>query len=126
MCSSDLFNRFFDYTSAKEEIKKFSILVQEKKELTEGIALLVITDDCQFVAENMQNFLWVTFTRSNPSHDIYGLKEHFEFKHWSCEAPIIIDARSKPHHAPILYKNSEIEKRIDKFFQKGAPLVAFQ
>ncbi len=120
------FNRFFDYTSAKEEIKKFSILVQEKKELTEGIALLVITDDCQFVAENMQNFLWVTFTRSNPSHDIYGLKEHFEFKHWSCEAPIIIDARSKPHHAPILYKNSEIEKRIDKFFQKGAPLVAFQ
>ena len=71
-------------------------------EQLEGFPLLVISDDGEFAARTMNNFLWVTFTRSNPSHDIYGMDEFVENKHWGCKAPIIIDARIKPHHAPLL------------------------
>jgi 4-hydroxy-3-polyprenylbenzoate decarboxylase len=35
---------------------------------------------------------------------------------------MIIDARIKPHHAPVLEKNAEVEKRIDQLFQKGGSL----
>jgi 4-hydroxy-3-polyprenylbenzoate decarboxylase len=63
----------------------------------------------------------VTFTRSNPSHDIYGVNSRYEFKHWGCDN-VIIDARTKPHHAPPLIPDPEVEKKIERFFVKGASL----
>jgi 4-hydroxy-3-polyprenylbenzoate decarboxylase len=45
--------------------------------------------------------LWVTFTRSNPANDIYGLNAVHKSKHFSCSIPII-DSRIKVHHAPVL------------------------
>ena len=65
----------------------------------EGIALITLVDDSAFVAEDISNWLWVTFTRSNPAEDIFGLEEEIQNKHWHCRIPII-DARVKPHHAP--------------------------
>jgi 4-hydroxy-3-polyprenylbenzoate decarboxylase len=67
----------------------------------DGIALITLVDDVLFVAEDFSNWLWVCFTRSNPSHDIYGLDEVLKNKHFSCSIPII-DARIKKHHAPVL------------------------
>ncbi|MBP8193401.1 MAG: UbiD family decarboxylase, partial [Chitinophagales bacterium] len=78
----------------------------------EGIPLIVICDDADFLSADFNNFLWVTFTRSNPSHDIHGINERYENKHWCCDT-LIIDARIKPHHAPVLEKNAEVEKRVD-------------
>jgi 4-hydroxy-3-polyprenylbenzoate decarboxylase len=88
----------------------------------EGIVLIVLCDDAGFTAGNISNFLWVTFTRSNPSHDIYGVASFTEFKHWGCKGPVIIDARSKPHHAPPLDKDPVIEKRVDALGVKGEAL----
>lgn len=88
----------------------------------EGIVLIVLCDDAGFTAANVSNFLWVTFTRSNPSHDIYGVASFTEFKHWGCKGPVIIDARSKPHHAPPLDKDPVIEKRVDALGVKGEAL----
>ena len=65
-----------------------------------------------FLSANLNNFLWATFTRSNPSHDIYGINERIENKHWACDT-LIIDARIKPHHAPVLEKNPDIEKKVE-------------
>jgi len=79
---------------------------------TEGIPLIVICDDADFLSADFNNFLWITFTRSNPSHDIHGINERYENKHWCCDT-LIIDARIKPHHAPVLEKNAEVEKRVD-------------
>jgi hypothetical protein len=31
---------------------------------------------------------------------------------------LIIDARIKPHHAPILEKNAVVEKRVDEILKK--------
>ena len=58
----------------------------------EGIALITLVDDSAFVAEDISNWLWVTFTRSNPAEDIFGLEEEIQNKHWHCRIPII-DAR---------------------------------
>lgn len=87
-----------------------------------NVALIVICDDPDFLAAHLNNFLWVTFTRSNPSHDIYGINAFIENKHWGCKGPLIIDARIKPHHAPSLEKDPEVENRIDRLFQKGGSL----
>ena len=67
----------------------------------EGISLITLVDDANFTSENFSNWLWVTFTRSNPASDIYGLNTEHKNKHFSCSIPII-DARIKAHHAPIL------------------------
>ena len=67
----------------------------------------------------------VTFTRSNPSHDVYGINPKTEFKHFSCDA-MIIDARIKPHHATVLEKNTDVEKHINRLFAKGGSLYALK
>jgi len=84
--------------------------------------LIVICDDAAFTAANISNWLWVTFTRSNPSHDIYGVNSFTENKHWGCSGPLILDARIKPHHAPVLEKDPAIESQINRFFDKGGSL----
>ena len=66
-----------------------------------GIALITVVDDSRFTSENFENWLWITFTRSNPAIDIYGLNSLVSNKHFSCDIPII-DAKVKPHHAPVL------------------------
>jgi 4-hydroxy-3-polyprenylbenzoate decarboxylase len=83
---------------------------------------MVLCDDAGFVAKNLDNFVWATFTRSNPSHDIYGVHSFTEHKHWGCKGPLIIDARIKPHHAPILEKDPAVEKLVDKMGEKGGVL----
>lgn len=88
----------------------------------EGLPLIVLCDDAGFTAENINNFVWVTFTRSNPSHDIYGINAFTEYKHWGCTGPLIIDARVKPHHAPLLVRDPGIEKKVDALGRKGGSL----
>jgi 4-hydroxy-3-polyprenylbenzoate decarboxylase len=87
-----------------------------------GIPLVVLCDDAAFTAASIDNFVWVTFTRSNPSHDIYGINEFTEHKHWGCYGPLIIDARIKPHHAPVLEKDPEVERLVDKMGEAGGEL----
>ena len=87
-----------------------------------GLPLMVLCDDAGFTAQTINNFVWVTFTRSNPSHDIHGIGSFTEHKHWGCKGPLIIDARVKPHHAPVLEKDPEVEKLVDKMGKKGGIL----
>ncbi|MFD1258163.1 UbiD family decarboxylase [Mucilaginibacter terrae] len=87
-----------------------------------GIPLMVLCDDAGFTAQTINNLIWVTFTRSNPSHDIYGIRSFTEHKHWGCHGPLIINARIKPHHAPELIKDPEVEKLVDKMGEKGGSL----
>jgi len=88
----------------------------------EGIPLIVIADDSDFVAESLNNFLWVTFTRSNPAEDVHGVNSFIRAKHWGCEGSMIVDARVKPHHAPMLELDPDIEKRVDALGVKGGAL----
>lgn len=84
--------------------------------LQDGIAMIVVCDDSSFVAEDFSNFVWATFTRSNPSHDFHGLGAFTENKHWGCTGPVVIDARVKPWHAPGLVPDPEVAKRVEERF----------
>lgn len=88
----------------------------------DSIPMIVVADDSNFVAQTLNNFLWVTFTRSNPSHDIHGVHSFTEHKHWGCRGAVIIDARIKPHHAPPLIVDPVVSKKVDRLFSKGGEL----
>lgn len=111
---------FTTYTEEQMVIDQWAELV--KNENWEGIQMIILVDDAGFAAETVNNFVWTTFTRSNPSHDIYGIGSFTSFKHWGCTGPVIIDARSKPHHAPALIKDESVERKVDQMAVKGGSL----
>lgn len=115
-----------NYSTPENEIikiKKITKLIEEKfNRVSDLFPLIILTENPGFLSENLNNFLWVTFTRSNPSHDIHGVGEFSLNKHWGCSGSLVIDARIKPHHAPPLVKNEEIENKIERLFRKGVPL----
>jgi 4-hydroxy-3-polyprenylbenzoate decarboxylase len=114
---------FTTYENAKTEIEDFAVQIEKNGiEKWAGIPLIILSDDSAFTAKDLKNYVWITYTRSNPSHDIYGVKSFTEFKHWGCKGPLIIDARIKPHHAPPLIKDENVEKGIERIFQKGGSL----
>jgi 4-hydroxy-3-polyprenylbenzoate decarboxylase len=87
------------------------------------IPLVLLVDDSEFVCATLNNYLWVTYTRANPSHDIYGVDSFTDHKHWACRSSLVIDARVKPHHAPELVTDPKVTERVDKLFAKGGDLA---
>jgi 4-hydroxy-3-polyprenylbenzoate decarboxylase len=117
-------NPFSNYRQAKTEIKELANALQTRIAELQGIVQIIIYDDFEFntSAKNLNDYVWITYTRSNPSHDIYGVEEVYENKHWGCRGPMIIDARKKPHHAPELKIAGETAKSIERFFKKDGLL----
>jgi 4-hydroxy-3-polyprenylbenzoate decarboxylase len=116
---------FTNYDAAQKEITQLNEQLQHKNLLNdegEETVMLIITDDAVFAAASLRNFLWVTFTRCNPSHDIYGVDSFITHKHWGCNGPLIFDARIKPHHAPPVQTDAATEKKVDRLFEKGGSL----
>lgn len=100
--------RFCSHYAADHPINKFP--------------LIIIVDDSDFCSAELNNWLWVTFTRSNPATDIYGISAWQRHKHWGCDGSLVIDARSKAHHAPPLIDDPAIEKQVDDLGAPGGPL----
>ncbi len=84
--------------------------------------MIIIVNDSEFAAKNIDNFLWVTFTRSNPAQDIQGIGAFIQDKHWGCTGSLVIDARIKPQHAPILEDDPQIIKKVENLAKVGGPL----
>ena len=114
----------FSGEASREDMHRLAIHL-EAFDLT-GLPMIVVADDSHFLAQNTNNFVWATFTRSNPSHDIYGVRAYTEFKHWGCSGPLLIDARIKPHHAPELVPDPAVAKKVDKLFSKGGELYSWK
>lgn len=111
---------FTDYATAAAEW--LSLEKQLLGKPLEPLVMVVLCDDASMTAADLRNFLWVTFTRCNPSHDIHGVGAFQENKHWGCRGPIIFDARIKPHHAPPVATDAATEKSIEPLFEKGGSL----
>ncbi len=94
------------------------------KELS-GFRWVVVVDDVAFASRSWENFLWVTFTRSNPASDITGAHATWRDKHWGCSGPLVIDARIKAHHPPALEPDPEVVRRIDALAARGGPLSRY-
>ena len=95
-------------------------LAQNHRE--EGLPLLVVVDDSEFAARTLDNFIWVTFTRSDPAQDVYGVRARIVDKHWGCSGLLLIDARHKEHHAPLLIEDAKSRARVERLAVKGGPL----
>ena len=85
--------------------------------------LVVVVDDAAFAARSLDDVLWIAFTRSDPARDVRGVDETFAHKAWGCRGSVIVDARLKPHHAPPLEEDPEVERRVDRLFRRGGPLA---
>ena len=90
-----------------------------------GIRIVVLADDSEFTSQTFNNFLWVTFTRSNPAKDVDGVGAFTDHKHWGCTGPLVIDARRKPHHAPPLIEDAQVTAKIDALAAKGGPIAKY-
>ena len=117
---------FINYTEAPIEFTNLDSQLSNSLASLEGVPLIIICDDANFVSENSNNFLWTTFTRSNPSHDIHGIGASFVNKHWGCKGPLVIDARSKPHHAPPVVVDPITNSKINYLFEKGGSLYGVE
>lgn len=87
--------------------------------------LMVVVDDAEFTARTLNNFLWVTFTRSNPATDVAGIGAETTNKHWGCRGSLVIDARIKPFHAPPLIEDSDVSAKVDALAARGGPLARY-
>lgn len=113
--------KFIDVVQGEKGAKTFADFL-DKAGSPEDYPLFIIADDSVFVSKNINNFLWTVFTRSNPSHDVYGAGEFIRHKHWGCSGPLIIDARLKPHHAPPLIEDPDVSARVDLLGKKAGSL----
>ena len=84
--------------------------------------LVVLHDKIEF-ADSADKFLWATWTRFNPSTDIYAKDLSVKHNHISYHAPIIIDARMKPWYPKEVEPREDIVKLVDsrwlEYFPKG-------
>lgn len=116
---------FTTYEVANLEMEKLNDQLSRYTDHLKEFPFIIISDNADFVSEKLNNFLWVTFTRCNPSHDMYGIDSFTRLKHWGCNGPLVFDARIKPHHAPPVEKDAVVEKSIDRIFEKGGSLYNF-
>jgi 4-hydroxy-3-polyprenylbenzoate decarboxylase len=113
---------FSTYEHVQNEIRILDEQLKDKLSALESAPLIILCDDSSFTSQTLNNFLWVAFTRCNPSHDIHGVAAFTKHKHWGCKGPLVIDARIKPHHAPPLIKDPTVEKKVDRLLEKGGSL----
>ncbi|MFN0014111.1 MAG: UbiD family decarboxylase [Saprospiraceae bacterium] len=97
---------------AREQAEQFCRAL-EPYDLSQ-VPMILLVDDSRFAAATLNNFVWIAFTRSNPSHDLYGVGAFTEHKHWGCRGPLVLDARKKPHHAPELVVDPVVQERVER------------
>jgi len=114
------------YSENKQAIERLIAFIENHYQVFKNIGMIVICDNAKECARTYENFLWITFTRSNPATDIYGPFSFYRDKHWGCKNPIIIDARLKPHHAPPLQIDKKVLSNLERFFRKGNSLEKFE
>ncbi len=113
---------FTNYKDASAVFIELNDQLKDSLQALNGIPFIIVCDDANFVSASLRNFLWVSFTRSNPANDIHGIDSFQENKHWGCNGSLLIDARIKPHHAPPVETDPSTEKKIDRLFEKGGSL----
>lgn len=113
---------FTAYEEAQKQMQQLVNHLEPCQERLLQLPMIAVTDDSQFAASTFANFLWVTFLKSNPSHDIYGVGDQMEFKHWGCKGPLIVDARTKPFHSKVLEPNKSVVEKVKGYGARGKPL----
>ena len=110
---------FREQKESEKEIEELTVTLRPYLSELNEFPLIILCDDASFAAEQLNNFLWIAFTRTNPSHDIYGVESFSEYKHWGCKGSVIFDARVKPHHAPVLKIDPDVDRSATEILQRA-------
>lgn len=114
----------FDTPERSADLARLAAAVSAQNSVA-AFPLITLCDDAEFVSADIKNWLWTTFTRSNPARDIGGVDEFQLDKHWGCRGSLIIDARVKPHHAPPLIEDRQITAKVDARATRGDALAKY-
>ncbi|MEM0924544.1 MAG: UbiD family decarboxylase [Planctomycetota bacterium] len=114
----------FSQETGRDEIERFCNAISPDESLNQ-FPLLTIVDDSDFSSRNLHNWLWTTFTRSNPATDLSGIGAETIAKHWGCRGSVVIDARFKPWQAPPVIEDTDTVAKVDARAAKGGPLAKF-
>ncbi|MEO8073506.1 MAG: UbiD family decarboxylase [Acidobacteriota bacterium] len=83
--------------------------------------MVVLHDDADF-AKSTDKFLWATWTRFNPSTDIYAKEIKVINNHISYKNPIVIDARMKPWYPKEVEVREDIAQLVNNRWREYFPL----
>jgi len=115
-----------DSEALTSQLERFSERVRAAgllgSDVLDHLPLWVFCDDPAFTAASLDNWLWVTFTRSDPARDVHGVGAFMHEKHWGCHGPLVIDARVKPWHAPQLEADPQVARRVETLAAPGKSL----
>ncbi len=111
-----------DFEKEGDEMDRLTLHLEQVRKM-DDFPVIVVVNDSRFCAGDFSNFLWVTFTRSNPASDIYGVRSFTENKHWGCHGPLLLDARVKSHHAPSLEEDPDVNERVDRIIEACPEIV---
>lgn len=117
-------SRRFEGQTGRSDIDRFCKSISDDDSIN-SFPLITIVDDSDFTARSLNNWLWTTFTRSNPATDLSGIGAETIAKHWGCRGSLVIDARFKPWQAPRLTEDQETNKRVDARAARGGPLAKY-
>lgn len=104
---------------------------EKDKTLAERIAKLnnfnefqmVIVHDSAEFADSTDKFLWATWTRFNPSTDVYAKEIKVVNNHISYTSPVVVDARMKSWYPKVVEPREDVVKLVDnrwrEYFPKG-------
>ena len=82
---------------------------------------IIVLHDSADYACSVEKFLWATWTRFNPSTDIYAAETQIENNHIVYRAPIVIDARMKPWYPKEVEPRADIVKLVDDRWREYFP-----
>lgn len=75
---------------------------------------IVVVDDVSSAILSEQSFLWQTFTRFNPAHDIHASKTTYNRHTLAYTPPIAIDSRMKPWYPDEVEADPETIRLVDR------------
>ncbi|MBA3692934.1 MAG: UbiD family decarboxylase [Acidobacteria bacterium] len=82
---------------------------------------IVVLHDSAVFASSTDKFLWATWTRFNPSTDIFAKEISVKNNHIVYRAPIVIDARMKPWYPKEVEPRDDIVKLVDDRWREYFP-----
>jgi len=82
--------------------------------------IVILHDSAEF-ASSTDKFLWATWTRFNPSTNIYAKEISVKNNHIVYRAPIVIDARMKPWYPKEVEPRDDIVKLVDERWREYFP-----
>lgn len=83
---------------------------------------LIVLHDNVDVARSSSDFLWATWTRFEPASDIYSRQTSVHRHHLVYQAPIVIDARTKPGFPAELIVRDDIARLVDRRWREYFPM----